>query len=436
MPYAGEKANAYGGHVLLEDPWVKERLNTFMPLDHVVKGDFSDLPLMEASKLKRTHPSIEKLVAIDGSISVTESFAYGFQVGALKIAVVTEDKKKLEALKSSKFIDPRALADAFGETSMTGLLPGRGIGHRGADNRTWQDKFRLELFLTFKHFTLPTNGESLLKPLRSVMAVKELSCASCRQEGKGVDAVPLPSDKDYTTCNVCGKGMYLTDGLFLDSELSYLDNAGVFLSAMNLIERFLMAGVIETTSLEEKTVTAFITDGPLAFFSSNSEINNKLLYQVQRQNPQPLLFGVEKTGVANSFAQIPEVQEKLKPGYFAMVTEGIANLMLGKASSRKDSYSYGKRFLYRNLRGDKIFVVMVPPRVGLPYQKFEARCDDWTTYPTLGSVSDVLEQEQTERFGVDTAALGIISQANFSASLPKVLSEALLHELVKEQMRF
>lgn len=431
-PYHNERANPYGHNPLLEDPWIRERLDTYAPLDNVVKSDLSDLPVMEAKKLKRSHKNIERLVAVDGSISVTESYTYGFQVGAIKVAAVTEDLVKLREVQAMKFIDPQAIGLIYSSAAYTGLLPGRGIGHRGHESdRTWQDKFRLELFLTFKHFELPGSKKNLLTVLHSVMAPKTLICASCRQEGKEPEPLVLPPKHDFVKCPTCKKGVYVTDMLFLDSELTYLDNGGVFLSAMNLIERFLMAGLFEEMSVEDRNRTAFITDGPLAFFSSNTEINNKLLYQIQRQQPQPILFGVEKTGVANAFAELPEVREHLKPGCFAMITEGFANLMVGKTTSRKNSYAYGKRFLYRNLRGDKVFVVMVPPRVGLPYVKFEARCDEWNTYPTLGSISDVLEAQQTERFGLDTAALDIVSHANFSASLPKVLSEALLTDLVR-----
>lgn len=432
MPYVGERANPHGFSNLLEDPWVQERLATFTALDDTVKGDFSELPLQEASKLPQSHPSLTRVLAIDGSVSSTESFTHGFQVGAIKVAVVEEALERLKALESRRFIDPKEVRDVFQAHALTGILPGRGIGHRGSqEERTWQDKFRLELFLTFKHFQVPGTSRTLLQVLRSVMAPKVLICSFCKLNSPGEPlALPLPAETDFISCPQCHRGVYSTDSLFLDSELTYLDNGKVFLSAMNLVERFLMAGLLETSSPQESKATAFITDGPLAFFSSDSDINNRLLYHIQRQKHFPLLFGLEKTGVANGFAQVPEVQERLLPGHFAMVTEGIADQLSGKASSRKSSYAYGKRFLYRTVRGDKTFVVMVPPRVGLPYQRFDARCEEWSNYPTLGSVAALLEEAKTERFGTSTAALAVVGQANFAASLPKVLSEHVLASLV------
>lgn len=430
-PYHNEKANSYGFAPLLEDPWIRERLETFVPLDDAVKSDFQTLPIKPAYELRRTHPRVKRIIALDGSVSSTESYTHGFQVGAIKVGMVSEDVQLLNALKKDKFIDPARLEQVYSSEAFTALLPGRGIGHRGAHDRTWQDKFRLELFMAFKHFVIPGTRSTLLTALQSVMAAKTLSCSTCRVTGEEKAPLALPPNKDFVRCPQCGKGVYLTDVLFLDSELTYLDNGGVFLSVMNLVERFMMAGLVEATPPEARATTAFITDGPLAFFSSDAEINNKLLYQIQRQKPQPLLFGLEKTGIANAFAEVPEVREKLTAGSFAMITEGFATSMTGRPS-RKDSYAYGKRFLYRNKRGDKIFVVMVPPRVGVPYAKFEARCDDWSTYPTLGSISDILEEQQTDRFGLGTSALGIIARANYAASLPKVLSEMLLVDLVKK----
>ena len=146
------------------------------------------------------------------------------------------------------------------------------------------------------------------------------------------------------------------------------------------------------------------------------------------------MFGLEKTGNVNMLAKLPELEKLLKPGHYAMVTRDIANLIQGKNSKNKDSYFYGKRFIYRTLDNSKTFVVMVPPRVGTPYDRGNVRSDLWETYPTLRIISEIIEENSTDQFSRGTAALSSIAKANHAASIPKVLGEEFLSELVKSEL--
>lgn len=443
MPYENERANPLGASSLLEDPFIRERLTTYSLIEDDQDIDTRQIPVIPARELPSSHElsEITRLVAVDGSVTQTESLGRSYQVGAFKVGVVEESLDAMRELSNSKFIDPKSLEKAYTTYPLVGLLPGRGVGQSGGGpDRTWRDKFRYELFINFMHLETPpifTKKMTLISALKAVLPKNHsVYCSHCFADvaEEKRDAIRLERGKDYSTCRVCGRGVYLTDALYLNSELSGVDNNKVFLSTMSIVERVVTAGLIESASKNELETTAFVTDGPLAIFSFRDLMNQHLLYQIQRQSPQPLMFGLEKTGHANDFAKIPEVDALLKPGSFMMLTDDVSYIMVGKRYSEKASYSYGRRFLYKTLDGNKVFALMVPPRIGKAYERASIRPDEWDTYPTLRTISELIEENQTNLFGVRVPALAGVAKANSAASLPKVLGEEVLTDLVSNSL--
>lgn len=443
MPYENERANPLGASVLLEDSFIRDRLKTYALIEEDSELETSQIPVIDARELAESHEleEITRLIAVDGSVTQTESKGRSYQVGAFKVGVVEESLDAMRALSSSKFIDPKLLTEAYKIHPLVGLLPGRGVGQLdGGSDRTWRDKFRYELFVNFVHLETPsvfTKKMSLLDSLKMVLPKNHpVYCSHCFNEvgEERREKVRLERGRNYSSCGVCGRGIYLTDALYLNSELSGLDNNKVFLSTMSLAERVVTAGLIECASKNELETTAFVTDGPLAIFSFRDLMNQHLLYQIQRQSPQPLLFGLEKTGDANDFSKLPEVDAALKPGSFMMLTDEVSYIMAGKRYSEKSSYSYGRRFLYKTRSGSKVFALMVPPRVGKAYERNNIRPDEWSTYPTLRTISELIEENQTDLFGVSVPALAGVAKANSAASLPKVLGEEVLTDLVRDSL--
>jgi len=242
-----------------------------------------------------------------------------------------------------------------------------------------------------------------------------------------------------TECLTCFEPVYLTDHI----GASMLKGS-FFQPMMLLMERMLMNGLIKGAITGESKIrpesTLFVMDGPLALYDNYYSFSNYLLEELQGYSSMPALMGIEKTGKTNDFARWESTQAKLLPGQVGMVTTEVAQLLEGKDKDEDyyHPYFYGKKFLYRTKDGDKTFVFMAVPLSGHPYRlsREDEFSEEWSNYPHLRLFCDYIENTYTNRFGLETAALDIISEANFAASLPSILSMRFLNQLIEENTGF
>lgn len=452
MPYSNEYANPLGYSPLVTDEFVADRLKTFSFVPRRKETGPTEVELMPVLALDElaspaAYLQPERAFAVDGSLAVT-SDEYSFQLAAVKIGCVVQDLKAKAALaEQAGPIDPDALARLYRTGAYTTLLPGEGVYGLTPGEDTWQDKFREELHATFKHLRLPfaKTPRPLLEALRATVPTGLTTmCVACHDAGRlkpAENTISLAEGAAF--CPTCFREIHFTDFLFTESWLKEGKASDVFLAMMLILERTLFQGVL-LDSLDGSPRlpwdrTVFIVDGPLAIYSTHS-LNRYFLDRLQTYSTQPLAMGVEKTGSYVRFAQRPDVQAVLEPGSVAMITTEVANVLGGRAAERrsKHAFTYGKRFIYRTRDGHKTFVIMVPPFEGPPQKLTGERgeaADEWATYPTLRPLCEFLESNSTDQFGTATAALDIVAEANHTASLPKVLSEKFLDELLPPEAR-
>ena len=243
-----------------------------------------------------------------------------------------------------------------------------------------------------------------------------------------------PHSRQKGECLTCFRNVHLSDYMFAGAFIN--SQSDIFLPVMLTLEKILMQGLI-LQAAEEKDglqTTIFLQDGPLSIFRAKNPLARYLLKQLQASASFPVLLGLEKTGEYHGLMKSSAFNSRIEPGAIAMVTSQAVNVLAHKppATAHRNVSGYGKRFIYRTLKGDKVFIFTTPPRVGLPlWQEGNEACDEWETYPHLQLICEFLEENQTQRYGVKEAALRLIAEANHGASLPTALSTKFLEDLLK-----
>lgn len=463
MPYKNEFANPQGFIELAKNPLIAKRLKTYKydsgkAKDTIQKGEILDASELKKNKHYVPYSDLEKIYAIDGSLTEIFGELGNFDLGAYKVGVVCQDLEKLRKVSRQRFVDVSDLEDVYSVESFTGLVPGRGILHKKAVknglNRLWSDKFRLEMYVNLSETTVPnpyggTETMTLLDMIAETVkyahqSESHLECLSCHKQVSETIEKMMTKKELHTECDnkSCGKAVYLSDRLFQDSILNMRLSVGHrsnVASVMSLIERLMMSIYIKLSSRENRRRTAYITDGSLALFEGDKTTRDGMLKHLQsyysNDDVVPILFSVEKTGTTVNFAESAKMRETLKEQQFYMVTNQVIDDMYGK-SNQRNNYFYGKKFVYKSISG-KMYSIMVPPLVGDPYaveRGYIYQTDDFERYLTLGTISEIIDNSETDRFGSETAALAQIAEANSAASLPKRMSMVTLRELVEKHM--
>lgn len=442
MPYDKERANAYGYSSILDNKFINSRLTTFTSRNDEENDKLYEyIPTIDAKELDSTisGKGISHLIGIDGSVITVSLEKPSVEVGFLKMGTVLTNLSRLEKLNQERFVDAKELDDCFKTYSVESILPGHGIIDRN-NRQSTIDKYRLEVFENlkqlqvdpqriFKTFSDDFSLLDIFKTLKEKSSLTTITCPHCKTFNIKVNIVPIK-------CPECFTIVYYSDLLQLHEKFSgEQSNAASYTEAMSTFERLLMAGLLWKANKkpESFTKTAFITDGPLAFFLSKN-ISSDMLRFYQSLNQTPILFGLEKTGKFADFANYPETQKYLKPGHLFMITNDVLQKILGK---NNDNYGvqafYGRRFLYRTVNSNKTFVINVPPISGIPYGDFDDSADEWEQYPTLFAICEIIERDKTNMFGVNTPSITTIAKANETASIPQKLGGVLLKELLERQ---
>lgn len=425
MPYESEKANPYGYEPLLTDAFLAERLSTyrFSPPDEEKQAErlkaFKVIPAVELTT-SLAYEDLTHAYGIDGSISAPTPES-GLDLAALKLALVEQRLDSPPA--ATGLVNPSAVGSAFQRNHLVGVMPGEGVYDPLLGDTL--DKFRLELWLTAKHWRVPMGASpSLLEVLFSLIPSDRHICLKC---GATSERLALSHPTAAGECTACYEPVYQTDFLvpFFKKSLK----SDYYTNIMLFFERVLMAAVMAEAPNPESSL--FILDGPLSIYSVQV-FNDFLLQPLQKRHAMAPLMGLEKKGAFQNLLRDPQADAKLAPGMVGMLTVPLAHMITGAApSAKKEFYAYGKRFLYRTQDGSKVFGLNLVPQEGRPYKGH--RADEWENYPHLHLACQFLEREQTNAFGLGVAALHVIAEANHAASMPKVLSTRFLEELLRRE---
>lgn len=439
MPYDRELASSYGYSALLNSEFIKKRLATFVSSAGYPEDSVSDLlKVVSADELSTiSGVNIEHVVSIDGSVLPVENKRPLIELGFIKVAVVLENLNKLKVLNNSPMSPtPSQVRDCYKTYTIETVLPGRGVEDK-TTHAASRNKFRLEVFESCRSLLVDPNplfrggadyslmdalGEIVQDPTGYGTFIIKCSNQACRSDNAIATRV---------NCERCGEHLYPTDFLRLHQKFSNSgSNEKEFNEAMSTMERIVMAGLILKASHNPESLkrVLFITDGPLAFFRAG-ELSEHMTNFLQRQKNQPVLMGIEKTGRVADFANSDTVQKKLNPGDVAMLTSDAFRLLADASTSSYGHESfYGRRFIYRTRSGHKTFVLSVPPSSGIAYGIDSS--EEWTDYPTLKHLIDVIEETKIDLYGTSTPAISSISKANDTASIPRSLGEKMLSEII------
>lgn len=441
MPYENERANPSGHASVASSKTVMNRLSTFAGFSRQRDEDIAEtLTIENAANLHSDVKSSElsHVIAIDGSFQAVENKDPDLEVGFIKIGVVAENLIKLRKLEMGGPISPKAFEECYKNYAIECVLPGYGVIDKNT-KESGVDKLRLEIYETMKLLDVDP-----LKVFKKDPAQRSLFDVFTKLTQSGAMDVLCPTCHKAShvgeypiRCVHCGASMlYSTDALRMH-EILLKGTASVYGEAMSTFERLLMAGLLFKASYKEDGTpkkddsfkrTAFITDGPLALFRSGP-IAPLLLEQIQ-DLPTPMLAGFEKTGQFVDYANSKTLQEILEPGHVVMITNKTANMITRRntdAAYGSQSF-YGRRFFYRTLSGDKTFVFALPPRVGGPSDGD----DSWDNYPTLKTFCELIEETQTNAFGMHSAAISSIAKANDASSIPKYLGHTIFEDVLRE----
>lgn len=439
MPYTNEYANPLGHLEIASSKYIKERLTTFARESIFEKIDlFENIPVIAASELPPGR-EITHAVAIDGSLSTLE-LEHNAEVSFIKVGIVF-DNLKAHSYAPEALVNPELVEKAYSIFTLETVLPGAGICDKGDPKVYGRNKFRNELWSSFKNLNInrgkrdkagnPLPEKTVLELYRELARNEKVKvrCPNpeCRKDTL-VGAVPI-------RCSFCGEErLYMTDELAFHTRFN--DNGGnssLFAEVMSVIERLAMVGFINRASENKKALESalFITDGPLALFTKN-ELPARLLAHYQA-NSEVALVGFEKTGGIVNFTKDQGFQKFLQAGELAMLTDDIYRAILGKEQRDSKTAStmtnfYGRYFIYKTLDSERYYVFSVPPRDGLPYGGIDS-ADDWSDYPHLATIVNYIEDNSVLLFGQDVAALATVSKANEAASIPKRLGGLVLEEL-------
>lgn len=434
MPYENERANPSGYSSLVENELVLKRLATFSSLGWKADAEIiASLPMVQAMELEAPveGSGINHVITIDGSLQAVQHRQPTVEVGFIKVGVVIEKLKRLRALaQESGATAPSALTACYDTYSIEGVLPGAGVVD--VENKEHGlDKLRRELFITMSELSVDPQGMfkspedyTLLEVVLRLLGEDaiEVPCPGCR--GSSLVGV------EPTLCKHCGKKtLFITDVLRLhETSTSGGSYSPIYNEAMSTFERIAMAGLLYKASASGREDafrrTAFITDGPLALFTSYVLV--KHLKDQIRELPLPLLAGFEKTGQFMDYAMRPEVQEQLEPGSVVMITNDVAKAVAG-AGPRYGTWNfYGRRFIYRTLDGNKTFIFFLPSDGD--------NDESWDSYPTLRTFCELIEETKTDTFGLSSASLTSVAKANEACSIPLHLGRSIFDELLDREL--
>lgn len=419
MPYEGELAGHLAHVSTAKSQLVRDVLATYEVTgddDGFARALLDDcVPLSDLDATVKPQ-AITRCLAIDGSRQqdvVARTGGRPVSVGYVRVGGCFIDLAAWRDLNSQTFVDPAAVSATRRGVALDYVLPGSGVAMRGAKpGESWRQA--LDAFFAAAIIT----DEVLYDPQGINISLADALLLLHGTDGQPADQAPVRAcpvcgergepiawvTREGGHCGECKSVLYLADSLGLDTAMSSESSRENALTVtMNVAERLSLVAFIEllrTRGLAELASTLIVADGPLAAFGPLAPISHPLRRYLEAVGDEvldaghgPLLVvGVEKSGEFVSHGET--IVDLIPPGHAMRLTNAyIAHHVTGQGMKAKpygQQHLYGRRFFYRRNDGH-LLTVTVPSASGIVPWSLDPASEDWTSYPTLRPILELLE---------------------------------------------
>jgi len=358
----GELASKLGHIAVIQSPWVQSLIESFEDIqDNEQNHDTSLWHSFDADNVEK----LKYIWAVDGSYSSVQTIPpNGKEVAFIKTALLSVDKKKLEAI-DKKNPHPLLLQDIMADSALfhATVLPMKNVktslgSNYDAIRHIVYDSMRVDedgqYFETLKWLSYKKwDTESFSSP--------KFDCPHCSMEILG-----LPYDSSKGECMHCGKEVLLTDMIGFHHDMEEESAADKIASAYMMIMEHLMLLTIIRLMWQhpDKALlsdTLFIKDGPLTLRSQYSKfvplIRDFIEHTKNVQRPVHII-GQEKSGVF--YDHLSSLSKYVSP---KSLDEPLSVAVLSHEYVRKNVYRTGdltSPYGSRTNWGEKVFVKLDP----------------------------------------------------------------------------
>jgi len=448
MPYDGE----FAGYRALQRITETERVKNLIRNARVFSP--SDRPRVvpvPAPAVPATLPDF--VVAIDGSnAEVPVRLGYpGARVGYCTIASVLLDLGMIDALDSSRPVDPVEFRKVEAPSCVDAALPGSNVVTR--IHTSARDSFRAALYEVFADGYVDEQDEvPLLDTYERLLSLKprdrDQQCpyatshdCEYKWEGipRGLSSCPCPDRRP----------IYSTDALRIHEGFNDLgSNREALGEVMQVWERVLLIHLLRCFEkrgwLGKASRIAFFVDGPLAVFGHPAWLSAAIKSELMRINTlvrqetgsDLIIIGVEKTGeFVEHFTEIDQTETPgellFPPRTYQLLLDSYIKERVKFSDSKKrygvDTY-FGRKVFYKTTGGARIVATI--PFLSDAQDTLDSA--DPSLYPTLPVIFALLDKLVSSRY---PNALAPLVSANAHAAIPLQLGAKVLQQLARALMK-
>jgi hypothetical protein len=448
MPFEGELASYEPLRRILSSEKIKalqERLivKYTLPDQEVIKKNIITLKELPQGVINKP----DYVLAIDGSHleGHPEKGYPGAEFGIVTIASVLIDLNKVEQLEKNEFICPKDFRETEKASSQESLFAGCNIVlDNEKDAKSSLRRMIYEELLTLKIFS---DGETLLETYEYLFKKKQDMFPDSNPPRNPIDDnYRLEYSFGEYECSYTKEKLFSTDALRLHELMNPSGTNGeLFGQIMATFEKLWLINILRwfelTDNLSILRRIAFISDGPLAVFSTASWLTKVIEFELYRinetqkkiNNDDMIILGIEKSGAFfNHFIDIDTSKEGTadifqRQSAFLLNDEYIKkNIIFSKSPKPygQDTY-FGRKLFYKTKSGQKIVPVIAWYN---DYQKDLVNAYT-NQFPRLGDVLNLLDRLISSRY---PNSISPIISAHAEAAIPLNLGKRLFEDIARE----
>lgn len=388
------------------------------------------------------------ILAIDGSVAeapVTKGFPCA-NYGCVTVSSVLIDLKKIRAIESEKFPDPRAVNETESASTFEAVFPGCNVFQ--SENEAPKEYLRRKIYEEMRDTRAFANGgETLLETYEYLLDLKqEDSGRPPRCPIEGYEDEDLLIQHGTYVHSSSEKPLYSTDALRLHELMNPSGSNGeLFGQIMSAFEKIWFVNILR--SFEKKgwlgtlRRVAFFIDGPLAVFSTPSWLAKCISKEICRINgiqkiinkQDMMILGVEKTGTfCNHFQDLDTSREGIEdifPRQSAfLITDGYIKKNIIFSDSTKpygeDTY-YGRKFFYKTASGQRL----VPVVASFSEKEKDLSTAEVSQFSRLKDIMNLLDSLVSSRY--PNSITPLIS-AHAEAAIPFNMGQKLFEQIARQ----
>jgi hypothetical protein len=431
------------GHSRAAMAAVAEAADFYVPAERVEPLDWLDDRCVSRDDLPPPDDSIDKMIALDGSMATVEARAgmpsvlYGF----VQASAVLIDLELYEEQRITRFVDPVVLSRAKSPGLVSLDLPVAGA--YVSEHLDIKASWRHAIFALFggKSITVADKREmSLLDILFELHGspgspATELSIGTCPHRCGERDIAVSHSPGQ---CPNCEGTVFPTDILRIADEVGDQGTNQEPLSRlMQAVELMAIGGLLALLwryGRRHLRELVFVVDGPLAVFGTGAPLKRQILRYFQEihgaLDSGPHIMGVVKSGQFVDFATAVAEHASLDPGTLIRVDDYvIAKVKNNDQPYGRDTY-WGRKFFYFT-SDQRTIVITTPPDEGDPYQATGDRADP-ALYSSLGSLLAIVDKTGSSMY---RDAVVPVALAHEAAAYPLGVGTDILKLVARRKLR-